>query len=327
MGTTPKTRRTRKRALRARIARETKRMRKILADGKARLDSQILRAANDPKLAVSAARRNKLYRGIRDIYAAMSADGGEWARRMVTGTAKEAFRNAAKDTDLATSWDKFSQKHVADYMAAFDPRGVKDLAAINQLATSDVRWLRKQFVDVFREASITGASMREMSKELKSRIVGPRPDWKFVDKSGRRWKPDNYFTMVTRTTVATVNREAYLDAGTDAGVELYEVAGGPPTIAPPDPCWDWFGKILSVTGGQGYPTIGEAESDGLFHPNCIHYLAAVLPEEVEDAKRREQIVDDNRSDAKQAATDREEEQKARDKAELAAKKKAKKSAA
>ena len=35
---------------------------------------------------------------------------------------------------------------------------------------------------------------------------------------------------------------------------------------------------------KGYPTYDDAISDGVFHPNCVHFLRAVLPSEIEAAK-------------------------------------------
>jgi len=262
----------RKGLIRERIKTNDKRVQKILLDSKARVDSAIKRAANDPKFATSAGRREKLYKEINALYGDMSGDVKGWANKAAETTGREAFRFAQADVgkaNIKVNFNQFSRKHIEDWVSVVNPSSAPQLAAVSSLATQDVRWLREQFVDVFRESNVTGATMRELQKDLKSRVLSTRPDWAFVDSAGRKWKPDNYFNMLSRTTVATVERNAYQDAIGEAGVDLVQVAGGPPTAPPPDPCWDWFDKILSVTGAtRGFSTVAEAESDGLFHPNC-----------------------------------------------------------
>ena len=45
-------------------------------------------------------------------------------------------------------------------------------------------------------------------------------------------------------------------------------------------CSAWEGKILSLTGTtKGYPTVGDAMMDGLFHEGCRHSTALYIQEE------------------------------------------------
>jgi len=176
-------------------------------------------------------------------------------------------------------------------------------------------------VDVFREASVTGIPIRKMAQEMKARMTATRPDWKFVDSAGRKWKPENYFNMLSRTTVAEVSRKSYDDTIAGAGIDLVMIAGGQPTVAPPDPCWRWYNKIVSLTGETpGYPTIDDARADGLFHPNCIHYTAAILDDELPEFEEKEATTDANRKAAEDKATAEAEALKEADRQELAEKK-------
>jgi len=318
MPTNPQKRLQRKRFIRKRIERNQERVRRILVDAKRSLDSRILKAANDGRTLTSATLRNMLYRDVGKIYVEMGGNIEEWNRAMVGTTAKEGFKFASADIPKASrqTWDRFSRAHVDDYLAYVHPENAPGMVAVaSRLAEQDIRFLRRQYVEVFRAGSVSGMTMREMQKELKSRMTGTRPDWKFIDSAGRAWKPDNYFNMLARTTVANVERESYADTMTDAGLDLVMVAGGQPTAPPPDPCWEWYGKILSLTGEtKGYPTVAEAEASGLYHPNCIHYHAAVLPDEVEEFEKREQVADATRDEAAQADLKAEKESIERQKA-------------
>ena len=62
-------------------------------------------------------------------------------------------------------------------------------------------------------------------------------------------------------------------------------------------CQKWRGQYLSITGAtKGFPTLADAQGEGLFHPNCIHRLEYVTKRELrrllaeretrEDARRR-----------------------------------------
>jgi len=73
----------------------------------------------------------------------------------------------------------------------------------------------------------------------------------------------------------------------DAGMELVVVIG---PRDKDDPCLDWVGAVLSVSGRtRGFPTVAQAIKDGLFHPGCRHNLAvynpaAVSPERAAEAR-------------------------------------------
>jgi len=70
-----------------------------------------------------------------------------------------------------------------------------------------------------------------------------------------------------------------------AGTELAIVIG--PTDKD-DPCLDWVGAVVSISGAsRGYPTLEQAVKDGLFHPGCRHSLAAFDPQKAS----RERVAD------------------------------------
>jgi hypothetical protein len=61
----------------------------------------------------------------------------------------------------------------------------------------------------------------------------------------------------------------------EQGVELVVVTGPQDKD---DPCLDWVGAVLSLTGATpGVPTLEQAMQDGLFHRDCRHNLAVFNP--------------------------------------------------
>lgn len=70
-----------------------------------------------------------------------------------------------------------------------------------------------------------------------------------------------------------------------AGMELVAVIG---PRDKDDPCLDWVGAVLSVSGTtRGFPTVAQAIADGLFHPGCRHNLARYDPARVSGEKAAE----------------------------------------
>lgn len=96
-----------------------------------------------------------------------------------------------------------------------------------------------------------------------------------VDKAGRSWSLDRYAEMLFRTKVVEARNRGMVNRLVENGYDLVQVSSHPgscPLCAP------WQGKILSMTGAtKQYPTLTEAQSSGLFHPNCRHAINVVAP--------------------------------------------------
>ncbi len=104
----------------------------------------------------------------------------------------------------------------------------------------------------------------------------------FKDRSGRMWNMRTYTEMVARTTTMEAHLEGTANRLTEQGHDLVEVSshrGACPL------CLPWEGQILSLTGKtKGYPTLAEAEAEGLFHPNCRHTYGLYIDLEKETGK-------------------------------------------
>ena len=291
------------------------------------VQAAISRATANPRFATSAAVRNALYAELRAIGAATQARVQKTGEQITRGAAKNASRLTRGDLRSVTdklagdnplAWERFSKKHAEEYIQAFSQKNAPALVAINAGTEAEISFIRNAVTDTLRKSGVTGQTMRELQNEMGAKITkGVGKEFVFRDRGGKRWNMRNYLNMVTRTTTAKVTRDADIDAMTDVGLDLAVIAGGPSTGAPDDPCWQWFGKIVSVTGEtKGYPTWADAQADGVGHPNCIHYLAPVLDFEVDNAKEREGKIDEKRRDLQEAERKTAAEQKAADKREL-----------
>jgi hypothetical protein len=114
----------------------------------------------------------------------------------------------------------------------------------------------------------------------------------FIDKAGHSWKVDTYVDVVAQSSVM----RAY-----NAGVEAETQAQGLDLAQLSDEindntcgaCAQWAGSILSITGATpGFPTVDEAEADGVFHCHCVHTLEPLSAEEAAQA-----IADNGNSNA------------------------------
>ena len=98
----------------------------------------------------------------------------------------------------------------------------------------------------------------------------------FVDRSGRQWNMSTYVEMLARTTVMKIHNEAVQNEFVAHGEDLVIISSHLPTC---EMCKPWNGKIVSLTGAtKGYPTMTDAEAEGLFHPNCRHAFSLYIPD-------------------------------------------------
>lgn len=150
-----------------------------------------------------------------------------------------------------------------------------------RLAAGDPRILRVS-EDVFRsvigEATQTaiesGVTRRAAAQAALDRFAS-RGVTGFITTDGRAMNLASYTEMACRTAVLNASRAGRLDAMRERGHDLAIISG---TGSGCQTCAPWEGQIVSLDGATpGYPTLDEAEGDGLFHPNCGHEADAWVP--------------------------------------------------
>ena len=262
----------------------------ILVNTRKRIESLLTKSAKDTGFLRSGSKRELVYREVRGHYEKMQKALEGWGDDLVDKTGKDFFQKAGVDTSEALSMVKYDREYAKKYFEFVHPKNGPALAATQtaKMLDSDMRQLRAAVVETFRESAVSGMTAVARQKLLESKIIdvaGSLNSWQFVDKSGRNWKKGNYFNMLNRTTAQRVANEAYVDGLVEGGHDLATIEGG----GDPCPfCEEWRGVIVSVSGAsKKFPSKADAESAGVFHPNCVCELQ-YADETVDKAKIKEQ---------------------------------------
>ena len=154
-----------------------------------------------------------------------------------------------------------------------------DLLAVTQNVERRVRTaVRNVSAEVLRSNMAQGINgTRTNIRDVYSRLrqdLGASLDTGVIDAAGRRWKPDTYVEMLTRTKLMEAHIHGTMNEALERGVLYGRVSKHSAT----DACKNWEGKLLKlVSDAPGdFPTVDEARATRqVFHPNCAHL---VLPE-------------------------------------------------
>lgn len=134
---------------------------------------------------------------------------------------------------------------------------------------------RSVVAEAAREITDGGMSLKEAVGKVsdrfaKSGITG------LVDRAGRRWRPESYAEMALRTTYARAANEGKISRFQERGQNFLIVSS---SSSPCSACAAWQGVILVIDGPVVAPaesTLADAESSGLFHPNCTHSISSYV---------------------------------------------------
>ena len=274
-------------------------MKRILLQARDRIELKIVEAAKKGNIASAAYLRDTLYKSLREEYQNLQGNMDEWATKSVTDVAKEWTRLAVEDLPNASyseMWASFSEKHLQERIAQFAPTSIMDKVAVNAgqldpilggMLKQDIQSLRKIVIETSRMQAATGMTASEWRKEVQDQLFQRRGAWTFIDKAGREWESKNYFNMLNKTLAANTARETYMTQMVDSGNDLATVEGGFQANTD-DVCAKWNGQIVSISGtSREYPALADAVEEGLFHPNCIHYLAVFNKGEEAEAAARD----------------------------------------
>jgi len=114
---------------------------------------------------------------------------------------------------------------------------------------------------------LTGASAEEIAKQVKANIE-EQGITALVDRGGKNWQLDTYSEMLARQILANSGRGAVKNTAAEYGFDLAQITD---SNSDHQVCADWEGEIISLGGETpGYPTLDDAEADGLFHVGCVH---------------------------------------------------------
>lgn len=196
-------------------------------------------------------------------------------------TGKIAHRAAEDETGITV---EYSKAHAREVLKAVTARSGANLAATFTAAMSRnaITALRNAVLGAFQEQAINGGTLRDLSNNIRDRweaAAGDERNFRFVDRSGREWNTERYIQMNVRTNTMEMYNAQKVDTLVRAtGQDLVRISDdGRTELVSCDACKKWAGRIVSVTGNDpDFPSLDEAKDDGMFHPNCIHTLQAVV---------------------------------------------------
>ena len=258
-------------------------MRKILLKARDRMERTIIKHAMKKNFGTSALVRDQMYLALKADYVGLNGSLQVWESTRIKSVARQWRKLAINDLPSGTydqTWAKFSRKYVNDMVTRIGPVNAPRLAAVNSqlggMLVNDVRMLRGAVVDTLREASLTGMNAGQITRTMRDKVLQTKPEWQFIDKGGKRWDTNKYFKMVNKTIHTNTARASYIDTITEAGYDLATIDGS--IAGDCEACKKWVGRTVSVTGNDSnYPSLDEAYGDGVFHPNCVHYVSVILP--------------------------------------------------
>lgn len=131
----------------------------------------------------------------------------------------------------------------------------------------------KQLQEEIKQQIASGALQNETGPAIAARVKEQLTNEGLTalrDKGGRTWSMDRYADMLSRTQLAEARNNGLTTQMLENDQDLVMVS-----INGSDhpECAVWEGQVLSITGNTpGFDTVDDAESEGLFHPNCEHVI-------------------------------------------------------
>lgn len=193
---------------------------------------------------------------------------------------REKLLDGVMDRAYASGNQKFRNdiENLLGRTAHTSPNSMKAgyiLADLNKSLDAAERRILRQFDDVYAN-TIGGVSARMATGVINTRqAVGEALTafadegvTGFIDRGGHHWTLENYSEMAVLTAIERSTIAGYVDDMEEYGHDLAVIdghAGACPL------CAAWEGVIISVSGrSDEYPSLQEAEDEGVFHPRCLH---------------------------------------------------------
>lgn len=234
-------------------------------------------------------RRKQLLNQIEKILSDLGKDVGELVKEEIPAQYKSGFEQVGKQlnqigAEINVKRD-FSNIHQDAVKALVDDTSSAMYEAITGVKRSATRLLNTVTQNLITQKLAEGTISGKVLKDVKKDIVGILKTEgldALIDSSGRGWKLDRYAEMLIRTKSVEARNSGLANRMVENGYDLVQVSNhGTDHQA----CAEWEGKILSLTGNtDGYKTVADATSAGLFHPNCKHAINVIVSDLAKQTK-------------------------------------------
>ncbi|WP_338461568.1 phage minor capsid protein [Brevibacillus borstelensis] len=218
------------------------------------------------------------------ILASLNEESAAWVaanipKAATDGVAAAIFALGVAETfEEARSIAKFNRMNRAMVDAVIADTQA-DLLAVTQNVERKVRAaVRQVTADSMRANMARGVNgRRTISRDILDGLrkkLGDSVNTGIVDAAGRRWRPEVYVDMVTRTKTM----EAHMEATINEGVAREAFYGVISRHGATDACRNWEGKVVKLVPDApgNYPYLGDLRGGReIFHPNCKHVVTPV----------------------------------------------------
>ncbi|WP_404351664.1 phage minor capsid protein [Sutcliffiella horikoshii] len=252
------------------------------------------------------------------VLSELNAETNAWVEENIPLAAREGTARAifnlgyTKSFEEAAEIAKFNRLN-QNLVAAVIADTQSDLLAVTQNINRRVRGtVRKVVAESMRANMAAGLNGRrtiraEILKGLRKEL-GDAVNSAIVDAAGRKWKPEVYAEMITRTKML----ETYREATTNEAVSREAFYAVISRHGAKDACRFHEGRIIRLTpeAPGNYPTYEELKASGqIWHPSCKHVFSVIrdvekLPESIRQlAEKQSELGDKAMKTGKRNPTD------------------------
>lgn len=213
---------------------------------------------------------------VAEILVSLNEESAAWVAENIPVAVRNGALTAlvaldVKDAEKITAFSRLNRELVEAAVA--DTQA--DLLAVTQNIDRKVRTTIRQVTAESMRANMTrGISGRQtMNRDIIEGLrkkLGDAVNTGIVDAAGRRWKPEVYVDMVTRTKMMHAHREATINEAVSRKAFYAVISRHGAT----DACRFWEGRIIKLVADApgNYPFIGDLPRREIFHPNCKHVI-------------------------------------------------------
>lgn len=217
------------------------------------------------------------------ILASLNEESAAWVTENIPIAARDGVVRALVSLSVvdtvaeAEAIAKFNRIN-ANMVAAVVADTQADLLAVTQNVDRKVRAAVRQAVAESQRANMAAGinGRRTINRDTLAAMrksLGDAVNTGIIDAARRRWKPEVYVDMVTRTKMLEAHKEATINEALGRDVQYGRISRHGAT----DACAKWEGRIVKLTpeAAGDYPYIGDLPRREIFHPNCKHLVSPI----------------------------------------------------
>lgn len=216
----------------------------------------------------------KMLKAVNEVVKNLDVDTKDYLTKIVPEVyfafGNEQLQLIKDNTDIVPN-TAFSQIHTEAIVLLQEEQAMLVSSSLQAVMNDAKKKIFKANIEnlkaIVAKGTILGTETKKIAQEVTEEL-GSSGAVALIDKGGKRWQLDTYGEMLARNTMANIARTAQINTALEYGFDLVKITKHGAT----DPCRNWEGEILSLTGQtKGYKTLEQAKNSGeIFHVNCRH---------------------------------------------------------